>query len=310
VTLDVVCAQVYGGRGIKNDFGGHDNWHFDNVYAYVGQVAAVTGVIDGHEVRSPLCDYMQSHFRLLTLHLHQHPGSHLQQLRHDHRHGFRQLHMQRPNPNRRAQQFLLYLHWQDHRMRIGPRRLAEEGQRPVVDSGSLPRQQDPRRSRIGTSTQTSTKLSHPMLTAHAVAVCTHLKLWPRFYLCVGLLLAQSAIHATDPVCRASEYCCPDAKKCLTPTSFNSSIVSCSADANVCESGQTCCPLTKVCVDIGVDCTPPSVCGTGAFCHFETGTCRTPTNAGVLCDVDSDCGDDICDQLTRTCVKEGASCVPA
>ena len=28
---------VYGGNGMKNDFGGHDNHHYKNVYAYVGQ---------------------------------------------------------------------------------------------------------------------------------------------------------------------------------------------------------------------------------------------------------------------------------
>jgi len=28
---------VYGGNGMKNDFGGHDNYHLHNVYAYVGQ---------------------------------------------------------------------------------------------------------------------------------------------------------------------------------------------------------------------------------------------------------------------------------
>ena len=28
---------VYGGNGMKNDFGGHDNIHQDNLYAYVGQ---------------------------------------------------------------------------------------------------------------------------------------------------------------------------------------------------------------------------------------------------------------------------------
>jgi len=28
---------VYGGQGMKNDFGGHDNYHLDNVYAYAGR---------------------------------------------------------------------------------------------------------------------------------------------------------------------------------------------------------------------------------------------------------------------------------
>jgi hypothetical protein len=25
-------------QGMKNDYGGHDNWHYNNTYAYVGQV--------------------------------------------------------------------------------------------------------------------------------------------------------------------------------------------------------------------------------------------------------------------------------
>ena len=27
---------VYGGRAMKNDFGGHDNHHYGNIYGYVG----------------------------------------------------------------------------------------------------------------------------------------------------------------------------------------------------------------------------------------------------------------------------------
>lgn len=30
-------TQVYGGNGMKNDFGGHSNYHLNNVYAYIGQ---------------------------------------------------------------------------------------------------------------------------------------------------------------------------------------------------------------------------------------------------------------------------------
>jgi len=40
---------VYGGQGMKNDFGGHDNHHFNNVYAYVGQGMGVCGTLPGHE---------------------------------------------------------------------------------------------------------------------------------------------------------------------------------------------------------------------------------------------------------------------
>ena len=36
---------------MKNDFGGHDNLHHDNVYAYLSDAAvgADTPMIDGHE---------------------------------------------------------------------------------------------------------------------------------------------------------------------------------------------------------------------------------------------------------------------
>ena len=40
---------VYGGNGMKNDFGGHDNHHQDNIYAYVGQALGVCGALDNHE---------------------------------------------------------------------------------------------------------------------------------------------------------------------------------------------------------------------------------------------------------------------
>merc|ERR1712054_364577 len=39
---------VYGGNGMKNDFGGHDNHHERNIYAYVGRALGVCGMIDGH----------------------------------------------------------------------------------------------------------------------------------------------------------------------------------------------------------------------------------------------------------------------
>ena len=40
---------VYGNNGMKNDFGGHDNHHYDNVYAYVGEALGVCGQQPGHE---------------------------------------------------------------------------------------------------------------------------------------------------------------------------------------------------------------------------------------------------------------------
>jgi len=42
---------VYGGNGMKNDFGGHDNYHHGNIYAYVGQAIGFydAPMLDGHE---------------------------------------------------------------------------------------------------------------------------------------------------------------------------------------------------------------------------------------------------------------------
>jgi len=42
--------MVYGSTGMKNDFGGHDNWHYRNVYAYVGYAfGVITKQLPGHE---------------------------------------------------------------------------------------------------------------------------------------------------------------------------------------------------------------------------------------------------------------------
>lgn len=40
---------VYGGQAMKNDFGGHDNHHYDNVDAYVDRALGVCDTIAGHE---------------------------------------------------------------------------------------------------------------------------------------------------------------------------------------------------------------------------------------------------------------------
>jgi hypothetical protein len=50
-------------------------------------------------------------------------------------------------------------------------------------------------------------------------------------------------------CDAS-YCCPAAKKCLTPVSPGT------ISNGTCTDPQIFCPLTKLCVTAGADCTPP------------------------------------------------------
>eukprot|EP01065_Artemidia_motanka_P026800 TRINITY_DN32038_c0_g1_i1.p1 TRINITY_DN32038_c0_g1~~TRINITY_DN32038_c0_g1_i1.p1 ORF type:complete len:933 (+),score=311.52 TRINITY_DN32038_c0_g1_i1:85-2799(+) len=39
---------VYGNQGMKNDFGGHDNHHQDNIYAYTGKAMGTCSQIKGH----------------------------------------------------------------------------------------------------------------------------------------------------------------------------------------------------------------------------------------------------------------------
>merc|ERR1719399_1424791 len=51
---------VYGGRGMKNDFGGHDNHHYNNVDAYVGAGLGVCDTIKGHE------DYFYGNYVVMT----------------------------------------------------------------------------------------------------------------------------------------------------------------------------------------------------------------------------------------------------
>jgi len=51
---------VYGGQAMKNDFGGHDNHHYNNVDAYVHGGLGVTTVIPGHE------DYFYGNYVVMT----------------------------------------------------------------------------------------------------------------------------------------------------------------------------------------------------------------------------------------------------
>lgn len=53
---------VYGGNGMKNDFGGHDNYHYSNYYAYVGQAIGFydAPMLPGHE------DHFENNTLVLT----------------------------------------------------------------------------------------------------------------------------------------------------------------------------------------------------------------------------------------------------
>merc|ERR1719203_1173308 len=49
------------------------------------------------------------------------------------------------------------------------------------------------------------------------------------------------------VCKSTEYCCPDAKRCLTPTKTACEPSNSNAE---CKDGDVCCPLAKICVTPG------------------------------------------------------------
>merc|ERR1711970_334604 len=40
---------VYGGRGMKTDYGGHDNHHYGNIYAYIHSAMMVCETLIDHE---------------------------------------------------------------------------------------------------------------------------------------------------------------------------------------------------------------------------------------------------------------------
>ena len=40
---------AYAGTGMKNDFNGHDNHHFDNLYAFIGKGMGICGNLPAHE---------------------------------------------------------------------------------------------------------------------------------------------------------------------------------------------------------------------------------------------------------------------
>mmetsp|Transcript_41597 Transcript_41597/g.61008 ORF Transcript_41597/g.61008 Transcript_41597/m.61008 type:complete len:668 (+) Transcript_41597:92-2095(+) len=118
-------------------------------------------------------------------------------------------------------------------------------------------------------------------------------------------LVTAAVTPSETVCKTSEYCCPDAKKCLTPTN-----VSCADSADSCSDGEVCCPLTKLCVVAGVDCTPPTECKSTEYCCPDALHCLTPTHPGTLCDGKHHCAsDEICCPLTHECVTASVACTP-
>tara|TARA_B110000208_G_scaffold38207_1_gene50524 strand:+ start:1871 stop:3277 length:1407 start_codon:yes stop_codon:yes gene_type:complete len=127
---------------------------------------------------------------------------------------------------------------------------------------------------------------------------------PRWRSCTAF--PDPAAQPNPPSCRATEYCCPDAKHCLTPT-----MKSCVKDATACTGGEVCCPLTKICVAVGAVCAPTPQCKATEYCCPDAKHCLTPTAPGVFCDTTHKCASstDVCCPLTKLCVSVGAACNP-
>lgn len=115
--------------------------------------------------------------------------------------------------------------------------------------------------------------------------------------------AGSGETPSSTVCSVTEYCCPDAKACLTPTK-----TTCPNEGDKCPSGEICCPLTKLCVKPGKPCVTP--CAFSEYCCPDVLMCLTPVKPGNLCTDDTDCGtNDVCCPLTKLCVSVGKKCTP-
>ena len=108
------------------------------------------------------------------------------------------------------------------------------------------------------------------------------------------------------VCHASEYCCPDAKHCLTPVKN----ATCAGTKKCPSADDVCCPLTKLCVKVGAACVPPCM-DKKSYCCPDARHCLTPTNPGVLCSKGKKCkANEVCCPLTKECVTVGAACTPS
>merc|ERR1719174_2023069 len=56
-------------------------------------------------------------------------------------------------------------------------------------------------------------------------------------------------------CAATEYCCPEARHCLTPVKPGTLCTGAGTQGS-CSHGEVCCPVTNECVRVGPECTPP------------------------------------------------------
>ena len=155
---------------------------------------------------------------------------------------------------------------------------------------------------------------HPEVcpTAAAKAKIETLGIWAegtagKFNVEIRSIRAAKAPHGNAGACAATEFCCPDAKHCLTPVPNKT----CSS-TTPCATGETCCPLTKICVKVGAACKSPCA-DQKSYCCPDAKHCLTPTNPGHLCDPSdkSACAaKEGCCPLIKECVSVGAACVPS
>merc|ERR1719183_2317729 len=129
-----------------------------------------------------------------------------------------------------------------------------------------------------------------------------------FHLVVKSIAAVAQAPPSSNDCAGTEFCCPDAKACLTPTG-----VSCAKNANACSTGQICCPFTKECVTASHPCIPVPECKSTEFCCPDAKHCLTPVAPGTMCDPSdkSACpAPQVCCPLIKQCVAVGVACDPS
>ena len=113
------------------------------------------------------------------------------------------------------------------------------------------------------------------------------------------------VHRLEPVCSREQYCCPDAKKCLTPTRQF-----CGSNATACPANQACCPITQICVIPGATCKSPCT-DTTTFCDPDIRECVKTALPAHFCEKHEHCNSpERCNFLTHLCGTEtGDRCKP-
>jgi hypothetical protein len=133
---------------------------------------------------------------------------------------------------------------------------------------------------------------------------------------IDSVLIPPAAPPPAHACKSTEYCCPDAKRCVTPTKTACEPSNSNAE---CKHGDVCCPMAKICVTPGAACKTP--CGAGLFCSGVYNTqrvlenvCLHPDHPGHFCNATGFEGlcpsmYQRCCPLTSMCVSIHGTCTP-